>query len=153
MRIYVASSWRNERQPEVVYALRHDGHEVYDFRHPAPGDNGFSWAQIDPEWQSWTAEEYREALHHPLAIGGALNDIRGLTGAEALVLVLPCGRSAHLEAGWATGRGVPVFVLLDGGESAPELLYWLAGPPLLHLCLTLGELCRKLVGVAVEAGT
>ena len=34
MKIYVASSWRNERQPDVVQALRNAGHDVYDFRHP-----------------------------------------------------------------------------------------------------------------------
>lgn len=28
MRIYVASSWRNEHQPAVVKALREEGHEV-----------------------------------------------------------------------------------------------------------------------------
>ena len=31
-RIYVASSWRDPYQPEVVAALREAGHEVYDFR-------------------------------------------------------------------------------------------------------------------------
>lgn len=33
-RIYVASSWRNKYQPEVVAALRKAGHKVYDFRNP-----------------------------------------------------------------------------------------------------------------------
>jgi hypothetical protein len=42
MRIYVASSWRNLYQPTVVTALRQEGYEVYDFRHPAPGDDGFA---------------------------------------------------------------------------------------------------------------
>lgn len=32
MRVYVATSWRNEFQPGVVAALREDGHEVYDFK-------------------------------------------------------------------------------------------------------------------------
>ena len=32
MKIYVAASWRTETQPEVVDALRANGHEVYDFR-------------------------------------------------------------------------------------------------------------------------
>ena len=37
MRIYVASSWRCEFQPEVVQKLRALGHEVYDFRGPGDG--------------------------------------------------------------------------------------------------------------------
>ncbi len=32
MRIYVASSWRNIYQREVVRLLRAAGHEVYDFK-------------------------------------------------------------------------------------------------------------------------
>ena len=33
MNIYVASSWRNQKQPDVVTALRENGHTVYDFKH------------------------------------------------------------------------------------------------------------------------
>jgi hypothetical protein len=47
MRIYVASSWRNTLQPSVVALLRQEGHSVYDFRHPAQGNDGFSWSRID----------------------------------------------------------------------------------------------------------
>ena len=67
MNIYVASSWRNVRQPEVVQALRDMGHDVYDFRNPVAGDNGFHWSEIDPNWQSWTPREFSAALNHPIA--------------------------------------------------------------------------------------
>ena len=53
-KIYVASSWRNERQPILVEILRANGHEVYDFRNPKEGDNGFHWSEIDEDWQQWT---------------------------------------------------------------------------------------------------
>jgi hypothetical protein len=48
-RIYVASSWRNDVQPVAVEMFRQLGHEVYDFRNPRPGDNGFHWSDIDPD--------------------------------------------------------------------------------------------------------
>lgn len=35
-RIYVASSWRNPTQPDVVATLRAAGHEVHNLRNPAP---------------------------------------------------------------------------------------------------------------------
>jgi hypothetical protein len=38
------------------------------------------------------------------------------------VLLLPCGRSAHLEAGWAAGAGRRVVVYTRDGEE-PELMY------------------------------
>jgi hypothetical protein len=42
MRVYVASSWRNPWQPNVVGLLRSLGHKVYDFREPIPGDVALS---------------------------------------------------------------------------------------------------------------
>ena len=33
-KIYVASSWRNSYQQDVVSFLRNEGHEVYDYTHP-----------------------------------------------------------------------------------------------------------------------
>jgi hypothetical protein len=66
-KIYVASSWRNEKQPAVVSALKAQGHAVYDFRNPKDGDNGFHWSEIDPNWKSWTPEEYRTYLDHAIA--------------------------------------------------------------------------------------
>jgi len=123
MKIYVASSWRNYYQPEVVTALREDGHEVYDFKKPAPGDNGFSWSEIDPDWQNWTNEQYLQALEHPIAQAGFKSDFDAMKWADACVLVLPCGRSAHTEAGWMQGRGKPTIILLDSTVVEPELMY------------------------------
>jgi hypothetical protein len=124
MRIYVASSWRNEaRQQATVRALRADGHEVYDFRNPAPGDHGFGWRQCVDTPQPWSAETMREVLKHPIAQAGFQKDMVALSGADATVLVLPCGRSAHLELGWATGAGRKTVVLLDDPISEPELMY------------------------------
>lgn len=127
MRIYVASSWRNLLQPAVVLALRKCGHEVYDFRHPAPGDDGFSWREIAPEWEKWTTEQYREALKHPIAQRGYAYDIGALRGCDACVLVLPSGRSASWEFGYAMGQGKRGYVLTLVEKCEPELMYSEAG--------------------------
>lgn len=119
-RIYVASSWRNPDQPEVVDRLRARGFEVYDFHNP-PGRAGFSWSEIDPWWQSWTAEEYVAALEHPLAVAGYASDFAAMQWADTVVLVLPCGRSAHLELGWAVGAGKRTVIITRDGEE-PELM-------------------------------
>lgn len=59
MKIYVASSWRNEFQPLVCAELREDGHDVYDFRHPELGNDGFSWRLIGDGWQQWTVQQLK----------------------------------------------------------------------------------------------
>lgn len=59
-KIYVASSWRNPYYPEVVSRLRQEGHEIYDFRNPPHGGNGFRWTEIDENAPNWSFEEYSE---------------------------------------------------------------------------------------------
>lgn len=71
-KIYVASSWRNSYQLDVVSFLRNEGHEVYDFKNPPHGNGGFQWSDIDPNWQYWTTAQYREALNHPIAQKGLI---------------------------------------------------------------------------------
>lgn len=142
-RIYVASSWRNARQPAVVQALREAGHLVYDFRNPKIGDQGFSWSEIEPDWENWSPETYRKALSHPVAKRGFKNDYDAMLWASVFVLVLPCGRSAHLEAGWAMGARKPVLTLMEE-RCEPELMYKLAEPWGGSICLTLAELLGNL---------
>jgi hypothetical protein len=124
-RIYLASSWRNMAQPATVLALRGAGHEVYDFRNPRPGDDGFHWSEIDPEWLAWDGASFRAAPAHPIARAGFASDFAALRWAEVGVLLLPCGRSAHLEAGYLAGAGKPLYVLLAEHQE-PELMYGLA---------------------------
>ena len=93
-RIYVASSWRNKYFPEVV-------------------------ARLPP---AWTYAQYAEGLHHPLAERQFQADIDALTWADICVLVLPCGRSAHTEAGWMAGAGKRVIAYIPEMVE-PELMY------------------------------
>ncbi len=140
-RIYVASSWRNIDQPKVVGALRSRGHAVYDFRNPFNGILGFAWSDIDPGWKEWTAQQYREAITtHPIASRGFLSDLRGMQWADTCLLLLPCGRSAHLEAGWFAGQGKRVIILTRDGEE-PELMALLAN----HICVSLDEVFMALI--------
>lgn len=133
MKIYVASSWRNERQPDVVAALRGAAHDVYDFRNPRDGDNGFHWSQIDPEWKTWSPEKYRSCLSHPIADAGFRSDMDALRWCDVVVAVQPFGRSASLELGWAAGSGRDTILLLADGE--PELMVKMCD----EICISMDE--------------
>ena len=124
MKIYVASSWRNDKQPEIVEYLRLCGYDVYDFKNPEVGDHGFHWSEIDENWKDWSPSEFRHGLGHQLAHDGFMKDMTALTESDVVVLVQPCGISAHLELGWACGSGKFSVVLLEKGE--PELMYKMA---------------------------
>lgn len=101
MKIYVASSWRNDFQPGIVQLLRSEGHQVYDFK----DEEGFSWREVDENWSKWTPGEYLKGLEHPCANRGFARDMAALATCEACIMVMPCGMSASLETGWAAGAG------------------------------------------------
>ena len=122
MKFYVASSWRNQYQPKVVELLKEMGHEVYDFRNPAPNNTGFAWSEIDEDWEQWTTDEYLEALRHPIAESGFKLDFDAMKWADVCIMVLPCGRSANTEAGWMKGAGKKVYVY-QPIKQEPELMY------------------------------
>ena len=120
--IYVASSWRNPYYPEVVNRLKSEGHDVYDFRNPPHGGSGFHWTDVDVNAPNWTFEQYAEGLHHPLAERQFEADLCALEHSDTCVPVLPCGRSAHTEAGWMAGKGKRVIMFIPEMVE-PELMY------------------------------
>lgn len=144
-KIYVATSWRNEDQQKVVQAFEDLGHRVYDFKHPCRfygnvpysedpywnetvealiWENGFRWDHVKlKKPYSGTPEEAEIILRDPASEKGFDFDMNALNECDALVLVLPCGRSAHLEAGYATGLGKPVYVLQYETPVKLELMY------------------------------
>lgn len=140
-KIYVASSWRNEHYTEVVERLREAEFNVYDFRNPPSGDPGFKWSNIDPEYMQWTVHRYRYMLTHPLAERQFKNDIKAMESCDACVIVLPCGRSAHTEAGWFAGRGKRVIAYIPEKQE-PELMYKLFD----GVCCSIEEIIAALNG-------
>jgi len=117
-RIYLASSWRNALYPDVLTALRAAGHEVYDFRASGRTPTNI----FDPKRTSWSLTDYAAALASPAAAQQFAADKTALDACDVVVLLLPCGCDAHIEAGYARGRGTPVIVYLGEGF-APGLMH------------------------------
>jgi hypothetical protein len=115
MKLYVASSWRNPHYFSVIEALRNREFNVWDWRNPPTGGSGFRWQDAGfPDYQHGdkvTAEQWNDALHHPASAIGFASDLCGMNWADEGILLHPCGRSAHLEAGWMAGRGKKVHIL------------------------------------------
>ena len=118
--LYVASSWRNPLYDSVIERVTAESISHYDFKNP-PGRTGFAWSEIDPDWQAWSARRYIELLNHPIAQAGYASDMDAMDAADVFLLVLPAGRSAHLELGWAAGSGRSTIILTRDGEE-PELM-------------------------------
>lgn len=122
--VYVASSWRCPMQPAVIATLRAAKIDCYDFRNP-PNGTGFSWKEVTGDDYidgPATVDSYLEMIDHQRAADGFESDFNAMQKADAFVLVLPCGRSAHLELGWAVGQGKHTAILLED-PLEPELMY------------------------------
>ena len=121
--VYVASSWRNRYFPEVVELIRAAGLSAYDFR-----EQGFSWGAVDPSRgmspnrAPVDIHKHAELLEHPLAAEHFALDADALENAQATVVVLPCGRSAHLELGYAIAGAQHTAVYMPEPQE-PELMY------------------------------
>lgn len=134
--IYLIGSLRSPRVPDVANNLRKVGYEVFD-----------DWYAAGPEaddyWQKYEKERgrtYREALE-----GYAVNNVvdfdrRHLERCDAAVLVMPAGKSGHLELGLVLGRAKPGFILLDGEPDRWDAMYRLAT----GVCSTTEELIEDL---------
>lgn len=144
MRIYLASSWRNPFYDTVLSFLRSRSHDVYDFKE----DGGaFHWREVDPDYQYGhlcQGSKLLTLLDHPLAKEGFKADMNALRNCEVCVLLLPCGRSAHLEAGWARGAGKRLYVLAREDKAPlyePELMYSMSD----EIVTSIYDLERRLV--------
>lgn len=151
-KIYLASSWRNERYPSVLTALRAHSHEVYDFRNPNPNDpanDGFRWSEITPGMTDalCDARVFVDTLGHPIAQRGYGFDKAALDWADTCVMLLPCGKSAHLELGYAIGQRKHTIVVLED-PCQPELMYLLAD----KIVTSPAELHDHLAVLGQEAG-
>ena len=69
----------------------------------------------------------------------AMPDFAAMQRADTFVLVLPCGKSAHLELGWAVGAGKRTAVLHED-PCEPELMYRMVD----HLAPSMVSLLRWL---------
>jgi nucleoside 2-deoxyribosyltransferase len=122
MRLYVIGSLRNPRIPELAAKLRQDGHDVHDDWH-APGP------ETDDFWRTYEKTRGRtfvEALKGRHAKNVFEYDKQWLDWAEGVVLVLPAGRSGHLELGYCAGKGKSTHILLDAEEERWDVMYLFA---------------------------
>ena len=116
--IYVIGSLRNPKIPELAEKLRALGYTVFD-------DWFASGPQTDFYWKEYTkkrGQSYKEALEDHHAKHVFEFDKFHLNLADLGVLVLPAGRSGHLELGFMAGLKKPTFVLYDGHPKRHDIM-------------------------------
>jgi hypothetical protein len=128
LKIYAASSWNNPYYKDVVQQLVLNGYDVYDFTGKMSTYGNavtFHWSQIDSEWESWTNQQFVDNLSHPNARHAFSIDHDNMQQSQVCVLILPCGKSSHMEAGFMKALGKKLLIYMPQPQRA-ELTYSLA---------------------------
>ena len=118
---YVASRWRNKDQVElVVNGLRAKGKTVYSFL-----ENKHSLMEVtdDPEETMKKHENTKDWWHNKNMKHMFEEDMDGIRFAKNVVLLLPAGKSSHIEAGVAYGMGKQTILI--GEQKEAESLYFI----------------------------
>jgi len=110
--IYLIGALKNQRIPDVGNLLRAANYDVMD-EWFTPGEFA------DSNWQEYSRRRgltFVEALRGRAATNIFLFDRSYLDISDIVVLVMPAGKSAMLELGYAKGRGKKTVIFLDGAD-------------------------------------
>jgi hypothetical protein len=128
MKVYLIGSLRNPQVPLLGKRIRALGFDVFD--------DWFGAGEIaDDSWQAYEearGRHYGEALYGRAAENIFQFDLRHLNSSDLGVLMLPAGKSGHLELGYLIGQGKPGLVLFPEVPSRWDVMYQLADGVFFH---------------------
>lgn len=122
--IYIAGSLRNPKMPEFRDWLQSQLPEQRVFMDwYAAGPNA------DDHWKTYYQElgmTYEQALTAPASVNVYNFDKKHIDMSDFMVLVLPAGKSGHMELGYQIGRGKHGIILLEDGVDRWDVMYQFA---------------------------
>lgn len=112
MNIYIASSWKNEKLVAMLAKhLRNEGHEVDAFVDASSGRYVFHFSEIG-DASNIDAISFLKDYRTQKAFK---EDKKWLDWCDCCVMLLPAGKSTHLEAGYAKGQGKKLIIYQPDG--------------------------------------
>ena len=120
--LYLAGSLRNPEVQRVAAEIRKLGYDVFDDWSAAGPTADDSWR----DYEKQRGHTYTEALQGYAAKHVFALDKLHLDRADVAVLLLPAGKSGHLELGYTLGKGKPGFVLFDQEPERFDVMYQFA---------------------------
>lgn len=109
--IYLIGSLRNPRIPQIAAELRKT-HRVFDDWHAFGPKSDDHWK----EYEQARGRTHREALAGAAARNAFEFDKRNIDASHIGVLIMPAGKSGHLELGYMLGSGKLGYILFPDGE-------------------------------------
>lgn len=118
--IYIIGSLRNKNVPVIANKLRaiNPKWEIFDSWF-APGPHADDYLR---DYCKAKGLSYKETLKDYAATHIFAFDKKHLNRATEVVVVMPAGKSAHLELGYARGRGKRGYILFDEAPKRVDVM-------------------------------
>ena len=118
---FIASRWRNRDNVRLLSKkLREKDFSVYCF---IDEEQSLNDPNEDPEEEMKKFETIVDWRNNPAVKAMFDGDMNALRDSETLIMLLPAGKSAHLEAGAAYGMGKKCIIV--GEQKETESLYFI----------------------------
>ena len=135
--VYVIGSLRNEKIPLLANDIRALGFEVFDdWFSPGPEADEF-WRK----YEKTRGSTYKQALNNYAGKHIFEFDKHHIDRADIGILVMPAGKSGHLELGYMIGQGKPCFILFEEEPERWDIMYIFAN----DVCFSFNELKEELI--------
>ena len=114
MKLYLIGSLRNPEVPVIAAKLREalPDWEIFDDWHAAGPHADDCWR----DYEKARGHDYQQALQGHAARHVFALDKHHLDTSDAALIVLPAGRSGHLELGYMAGKGMWTGILIDSPD-------------------------------------
>jgi len=130
MKIYLASSWKNrEVVLEMAKLLRSEGYLVDAFCEEG-NRISFNWNELLDEMAKEGVNienlDAMDMMKHWRVQAAFQEDRKYLEWADVVIMLMPCGRSAHIEAGYMVGSGKKMYIVGGFEKGEFDVMYGFA---------------------------
>ena len=134
--IYIIGRLRNEKIPHIAQQLRDLGVDVFDdWFSPGPEADEF-WRK----YEQVRGSTYKQALSNWAGKHVFEFDKFHIDRSQIGVLIMPAGKSGHLELGYMIGQGKPGFIFFEEEPERWDVMHQFAT----EICVTMDELKKEL---------
>ena len=136
--IYIIGSLRNEKIPHIAKELRKLGFIVFDdWFSPGPEADEF-WRK----YEKVRGSTYKQALTNFAATHVFEFDKHHIDQSDIGVLIMPAGKSGHLELGYMIGQGKPGLIFFEEEPERWDVMHQFG-----TICVSMKELQNELIAI------
>ena len=127
MKIYIASSWKNQKAViALAEYLERYGFEVDAFCRSSDKRYAFHWSELVDDEDDLVNYDAIEMLADLRTQRAFKEDRKWLDWSDCVIMLMPCGRSSHLEGGYAKGQGKLLYIYGVFPKGEFDVMYGLA---------------------------